>query len=45
MVKEETTNINVEVDKDLWTALRIQALEKGIDFHSHIRTILQKATR
>lgn len=38
----ETTNLNVEIDKELSNTLKIMALKKGLDYHNFIRIKLQE---
>jgi predicted DNA binding CopG/RHH family protein len=35
-------NINIEVKENIWTKLRIKALEEGKEFHEYIRDLLEK---
>ena len=42
MADDKKRNINVEVDEDLWYALRAKAAEMRVEFHYYIRLLLQK---
>jgi len=42
---DDKRNINVEVDKELYFALKKKALESNMDFHDYIRMIFQKKVK